>query len=246
MNDFYIGYLPKAPAELAKFIRRIVTLIFAAVAIFAAIFVVAQQQFSPAVFEWQNEQDFQGIIEERPYPTLLVERPGQVSSSDRYFSYLLVGVGKHGASQETRGLDGKVVQLRGKLIYRPENKMIEVTPNSVIAKSTTDRIEYPEAKGIVTIRGEIVDSKCFSGVMNPGKGKVHRDCATRCLSGGVPPLLLESDPPNRLILLIGSAGEPLSRSGFLDKVAEPIVARGRLIVRGGRVELQVENLERAR
>ena len=241
MNDFYIGYLPKAPTEIAHFVRRVVTGTFSFVVILAAILVVAQQRFSPAVFEWQNERDFQGIIEEHPYPTLLAERPGQVSPR-----YLLVGLGKHGAAQDVHGLDGKLVQLRGKLIYRAENTMIEVMPNSIVIKSTTGLIGSPVEKGIVTIRGEIVDSKCFSGVMNPGSGKVHRDCATRCLSGGVPPLLLESTPPNRLILLTSSAGEPLSQSTFLDKVAEPIVARGRLIGRGHRLELQVENLERER
>jgi hypothetical protein len=29
----------------------------------------------------------------------------------------------------------------------------------------------------MTLTGEIVDSKCYLGVMNPGQGKVHRDCA---------------------------------------------------------------------
>lgn len=245
MNDFYVGYLSKAPTELAKFVRRVVTLTLTAVAILSAILVVAQQRFSPAVFEWQNERDFRGIIEEHPYPTLLMERPGQ-ASSNRYPRYLLVGLGKHGAEQDVRGLDGKLVQLRGKLIYRAENTMIEVMPNSIVVQSTAGLTGFVEEKGIATVRGEIVDSKCFSGVMNPGNGKVHRDCATRCLSGGVPPLLLESEPPNRLILLTGSAGEPLSRSIFLDKVAEPIVARGHLIARGNRLELQVENLQRER
>ena len=39
-----------------------------------------------------------------------------------------------------------------------------------------------------TLIGEIVDSKRYLGVMNPGNGKVHRDCAVRCLSGGIPPI----------------------------------------------------------
>ena len=49
----------------------------------------------------------------------------------------------------------------------------------------------------VMLRGEIVDSKCYLGVMNPGEGTVHRDCAARCLSGGLPPMLVVRSPARR-------------------------------------------------
>jgi hypothetical protein len=244
MSDFYIGYLPKAPTGIARVIRRVVLSLLSLAGILAALLVVAQERFSPAVFEWQKERDFHGVIEGRPYPTLLVERPGHTATENRYSRYLLVGVGKHGAAAEADGLDGKSVRLRGKLIYRAENTMIELMPNSLVIEAGSRVDEPPRGEATVTIRGEIVDSKCFSGVMNPGKGKVHRDCAVRCLSGGVPPLLLESGPPNRLILLTGSTGAPLPSSTFLDRVAEPIVARGRMVTRGDRLELQVESIER--
>jgi hypothetical protein len=43
------------------------------------------------------------------------------------------------------------------------------------------------------LRGEIVDTKCYLGVMTPGEDKVHRGCAVRCISRGVPPAFLVRD-----------------------------------------------------
>src|SRR5262249_27089733 len=44
--------------------------------------------------------------------------------------------------------------------------------------------------GRATLRGEIVDSKCYLGAMKPGGGRTHRGCALLCLKGGVPPLFV--------------------------------------------------------
>jgi hypothetical protein len=32
--------------------------------------------------------------------------------------------------------------------------------------------------------------------MKPGKGKIHRSCAVRCISGGIPPVLVTTDSNN--------------------------------------------------
>ncbi len=61
--------------------------------------------------------------------------------------------------------------------------------------------------GAVTLTGEIVDTKCHLGVMNPGEGKVHRDCAVRCISGGAPPVSgADQEGDTRLLLLTGADG----------------------------------------
>ncbi len=122
--------------------------------------------------------------------------------------------------------------------------MIEVMPGSMQALAAGAISRPPADLGpVVTLHGEIVDSKCHTGVMNPGRGKVHRDCAVRCLSGGVPPVLVESDPPYRLILLSDAEGNKLVPARFLDRVAEPISVRGRLVTRGERQELWVEKIQ---
>jgi hypothetical protein len=82
---------------------------------------------------------------------------------------------------------------------------------------------------MVTLRGEIVDSKCHLGVMNPGEGVVHRDCARRCLSGGIPPMLAVRDGHGRkaLIVLVSESGRAVGRE--LSAIAgRPVEVTGRL------------------
>ena len=83
--------------------------------------------------------------------------------------------------------------------------------------------------GEQTFLGEIVDSKCFLGVMKPGHLKPHRSCAVRCISGGVPPVLLvrDADGNATYLLLVGSNGEALNHQ-VLDLIAEPVEVTGRL------------------
>ena len=59
--------------------------------------------------------------------------------------------------------------------------MIELA--SAPERSPTSRLLRREVEvlGPVELTGEIADSKCWLGVMNPGEGTVHRDCARRCL-----------------------------------------------------------------
>ena len=65
--------------------------------------------------------------------------------------------------------------------------------------------------------------------MNPGRLEVHRACAIRCISGGVPPLLYARDASGRegQILLVSRAGAPVGRE-LLDLVARPVMVTGRL------------------
>jgi hypothetical protein len=83
--------------------------------------------------------------------------------------------------------------------------------------------------GEMTLSGEIVDAKCYLGVMNPGEGTVHRDCAVACIRGGLPPFFRVRTDDGRTVLLtltsrVGGrvndwaaplAGRPLSIRGSL-------------------------------
>ncbi len=109
--------------------------------------------------------------------------------------------------------------------------MIETKPEW-IAVSTNDqrhaRSDEPYLRlGKQTLVGEIVDSKCFLGVMNPGQLTPHRACAIRCISGGVPPVLLvrQQDGPAIYLLLVSVEGKPVNKQ-VLDLVAEPVEITG--------------------
>ena len=243
MNSFYVGYLPKAPREIAQLVRRGVAVLLSIALIAAVALVETQHRFDRSSFEFTKVRSFQGVIEARPYPSLVVLRPGSVAADQQSSRYLLVGLGKHGA--DVSGFDGAAVELKGKLIYRPEQTMIEVMPGTVLREGVAAPTSTAATTGrLVTIRGEIVDSKCHTGVMNPGSGKVHRDCAVRCLSGGVPPVLVEDDAPNRLFLLTNANADRLPARTFLDRVAEPVEVTGYIATRGERLELQVQKISR--
>lgn len=225
-DDFYVGYLLAAPANLARSTRIIVIAIFACALALAALLVLSQSGFGHGVFEYGTERDFKGTIEAAPYPVLAVDRPGDGRSR-----YLLSSVGKHGALPLVKDFVGAVVRLRGTLVYRDGLTMIEVVDGSVkpldASGGHADTVERD--LGPITLRGEIVDSKCYLGVMKPGNTKAHRDCAARCISGGIPPVLLVRDAGGNAsyYLLVGENGESLNHA-VLDLIAEPIEVHGQL------------------
>ena len=230
-DDFYVGYLPKAPAGLGKIVARIAAGVLLAGLIAGGLLIFGQPPFATGKFEYGEYRDYAGVIEEWPYPMLVTDNA----------SFLLVAPGKHGLSDTVKGLQGKHVQLKGTLIERMPNRMIEVVPES-IAVGTSPLLATPSRMidlGPVTLRGEIVDTKCYLGVMNPGEHKVHRDCAVRCISGGVPPAFLARDASgdSRVLLLVGEDGRALSRE-VLPFVAEPLEISGDLVRMGSTVTLK--------
>lgn len=232
MNDFYVGYLPKAPTTLARFVRRVI-LALGLLAVTAALVLVAgQMPFANSAFEYGKLRSFEGVIVTRPFPTLLVARPGDVGQHDKYSRYLLVAPGKHGAEDLVASFDRKQVRLQGQLIYRGGGTMVEITPSSIAVTDTAPAIqETARDLGTVTVTGEIADSKCYLGVMNPGQGKVHRDCAARCLSGGIPPVFVTTDGRQQF-LLVGLDGRALGRDALREFIAEPITIHGDLLQQG--------------
>jgi hypothetical protein len=72
-----------------------------------------------------------------------------------------------------------------------------------------------------------VDSKCYLGVMNPGQLTTHRACALRCISGGIPPVLLvrQTNGNPLYFLLVSSDGKPVNKQ-VLNMVAEPVEITG--------------------
>jgi hypothetical protein len=194
--------------------------------------VFAQMPFANSTFEYGKVRTFEGVVVARPYPTLLAAHSGESQQQDRNSRYLLVAPGKHGADDLVAAFDGKQVRLQGQLIYREGSAMVEIVPNSIVLlDSVPVALEAVRDLGAVTVTGEIVDSKCYLGVMNPGRGKVHRDCASRCLSGGIPPIFVAAGGRDQF-LLVGPDGQALRQDALREFIAEPITIQAELLQRG--------------
>jgi hypothetical protein len=238
-DDFFVGYLPEQPRSIARRVRAAVLAVAAGALALGALLVAAQRPYADSHFAYDREQEFSGTLSERPAPMLWTATPTSPSG------HLLVAPGKHGAGMLVSGLEGRNVTLRGKLIWRgglESRAMIEIVPGSIQALSSPGAGAPTEERlGRVRLQGEIVDGKCYLGVMNPGEGKVHRDCAARCIAGGAPPLLAVADGPphGRLVSLAGSRGESIAAQ-LLEFVAEPVTIEGELIRHGDHYSLYAD------
>ena len=82
----------------------------------------------------------------------------------------------------------------------------------------------PRAQGRVTLRGEIVDSKCYLGAMKPGGGRTHRGCALLCLKGGIPPLFVSrTGGTSPSIYLLTSESRGPAHEQLLNLAGLPVV-----------------------
>jgi hypothetical protein len=241
--DFYVGYQPTAPPAVARFLRPVLLLLLIIVLAVAVDLTCFQKPFDPGVFEFGATRELEGVLVANPYPELRIDRPGLSGGAASGTSrYLLVAPGKRGAFAAVQHLDGQRVRLRGTLVYRDSETMLELVPGSIRPANAATRspapAEGPEEMGWWTLRGEIVDAKCFLGVMKPGREKPHRACAVRCISGGVPPVLVvETGGGERsYLVLIDAQGQAVNQR-VLDYVAEPIEIGGHLRRQGDRLLL---------
>jgi hypothetical protein len=232
-DEFYIGWQSKAPPAIGSRVRRAVMVLLALGVLLGILLAVAQRTIGVSVFEWGKVKSFSGFLKSQPYPYLLVSRPGTHGAPPSFSSYYLVKPFKFGLDAETASrLDGQMVSLKGTLIYRGNQTMIEVADGSIKPIDTftlpgSNAPTLPVSLGQQTLIGEIVDSKCYLGVMNPGQLTTHRACAIRCISGGVPPVLLvrQKDGPAIYLLLVSANGKPVNKQ-VLGLVAEPIEITG--------------------
>ncbi len=232
-DDFYIGYQKTAPPALAAWLRRVVVALLVLAVALPILLVSAQGEFADSYFEFGTVKEFEGRLAATPYPVLHVE-----AGSDSA-PHLLVEFGKRGARDELRELDGRRVRASGQLIRRDPLRMIELTAEAPALLDGVTGGGGPSSLGRQTLTGEILDSKCYLGVMKPGRGKPHRACAARCISGGIPPLLVVADGGGDLrhLVISGEQGEPIG-SKLVHLVAEPVTVRGEVVTLDGLLYLR--------
>ena len=240
-DDFYVGYLP-IPHAHARLIRvGVPALLWLCALVVGAL---AWTQRDPGPASWSALGDgaigtWTGIYRAEPYPML-----ESTNNNGQPVTYLIVRQGKLGAPDTLDIHDGKRVWVEGWAIRRQGRTMIELAPDEGfrpdIEQTTYSPPTPPEQLGTVTLRGEIVDSKCYLGAMKPGDGKAHRACATLCINGGIPPTLITyaDDSENGFYLLTthdGRSAVELVRPF----IAQPVSITGELEQHGDIALLRV-------
>jgi len=242
-NDFYIGWMPKAPNSFSTFIKKYLILLVAFVIVISITLALSQKKFGTGTFEFGKLTEVKGIYFNQPVPAIKVLNGKDIWGNLSYITFPLVGYGKHGAEgiiadieeEKAINLDKKEITLRGTLLYNDGKTILQIDKNDDPVKSvgqTASMDLLPQLKELGTqkIKGEIVDPKCYFGVMKPGEGKPHRDCAIRCILGGIPPVfhIQNAKGESNYYLIVGPNGEKMNEA-VQDYVAEPTEIEARLV-----------------
>jgi hypothetical protein len=237
-NEFYVGYQPQAPALISWFITRVVTAIGVIIVGVSMILVFYQRDFSTATFEYGETTSIEGYIVTSPIPHLKLLLGKDLRGNELQQNLLLVGLGKEGVDSllhqtENRlgtRLDGKHCSVKGYLIYGDGKALLQINNQADITlldgNISRESTILLKSLGKSTISGEVIDPKCFFGVMKPSEGKVHRSCAIRCIAGGIPPVF-KSDMSD-YYLLTGENFEPVNQK-ILGIVGDRVGLNGELV-----------------
>lgn len=236
-EEFYIGWMARAPQQFARHTRKVILLLGMLVCVGALLLALMQRPFGKGSFEFGKLTTVTGVYGAYPIPHLRVKSRPDLLGRVSLITIPLVGYGKHGAAgvmedlaeDHRSSLDNQIIQLRGTLLYNDGKTLMQIDGNDQPLLSVNEAADTRSFAGAVVdlgtheMKGEIVDPKCYFGVMKPGEGKPHKDCAIRCILGGIPPVLRVTDREGRsnYYLVMGPEGEPVNEAvaGF---VAEPV------------------------
>ena len=235
-DEFYQGFSPTIPPKIRGFLWVLVPLIAVIVVVLSLILPKIHNQYSTGCYT--DFREYEGLLMAKPVPHLMIPRPGTTNVDNAYSRYVLAGTRKTSVSPKVLEFAGEWVKIRALPVFRDGMTLLAVSSRKepeIIEPPTNQSLTVPEGKtlGQFTLLGEIVDTKCNLGVMKPGQLKVHRDCAIRCISGGVPPSLRVVDASGNIeyFLLVDSDSQAVN-SSILDIVADPVAVTGEVVQYG--------------
>jgi hypothetical protein len=201
-DEFYVSYIDDSlGSKTKKTLKRFVFVAIGIIVLAALVFSFSQKPFKNSTFELTSATKIIGTFHENPYPMLRVE-----VAKNTFKNILLLGFGKSSANpflkklqNAVKDLNGKTLSIEGNLIYYNGKALIQITDDEkviLLKTNTSNKIPLKTSISEMKLQGEIIDPKCYFGVMKPGKGKIHRSCAVRCISGGIPPVLVTTDKNN--------------------------------------------------
>jgi hypothetical protein len=228
-NDFFIGWAEDMPSVDRRFFLGTGLALTAGTAALAGI--LSAFRNSPNTGSWNigNIREWRGIATAQPYSMM---RTRDLDGTPR--TVMLGCQGKCGVSARIGSHAGKSVLIRGSLIQRGKHAMIAVTDdiNWIEEAPETDvsDLAFPAIKPLddITLRGTILDSKCWFGAMSPARGKTHKSCASLCIRGGIPPAFFVKDRQDQKALLLMTDRGQAFGEDLLPFVADPVEISGKL------------------
>lgn len=240
--DLFIGWT-KPPAADRRFVMLAAPAALAGAAGLGYAFARALEDPGAGAWRTGATHRITGVLATKPYPMMFV---ADDASPWDVRTVLIVAQGKCTSALDLAAVDGRAFEAAGVLIERGTRRMLEVplalgdwiTPSNVAVK-LPPLVEEP--LGRVRLEGEIMDSKCFFGVMRPGRGKTHKACAALCIRGGIPPSFYArgADGREAVLLMTDAAGGPIGEA-ILPLVADPVGAEGELVRVGDLVQFRAD------
>ena len=236
---FYIGWQPEAPPAFSRHIKKVIVVLATLFAIVSITLAIFQKKFGTATFEFGKLTKIKGIYFNTPVPNIKVIRGKDIFGNLQYLTIPLVGYGKHGADgiindiekQKSISLHGTQITVKGTLLYNDGKTLMQIDANddpilNIGAPANASLFPIRKELGIQTIKGEIIDPKCYFGVMKPGEGKPHKDCAIRCILGGIPPIfhVMNEKGESNYYLIVGPNEEKMNEA-VKNYVGEPVTIR---------------------
>ena len=242
-DDFFVGYLRMSPRATRASLAS-AGIVAAAVLVAGLAFAGFQrspgEQLRPGVYGTQHA----GLLFQLPYPHLRT-----VGTDGAVTTLLFTGWTKNNPDVPADKVAQAVI-VTGNVYKRGGLQMFEGAggfdaatdlPAGDLARL---RAVAEDDLGEVTLRGEIVDSKCYAGRMRPGVGHGHRACAQLCILGGIPPVLVTAGTDGGEVhyVLASLAGGRIN-DAVAPFAAEPVEVRGRLVRQGDLHVLRIDPAE---
>lgn len=241
-DEMFIGWA-KAPVVDRRFLLATMPLLLATTTGLG--WLVAHELDDPGAGRWEQGATHvvEGVLGAKPYPMI---RVADAKAPFGMRSVLIVAQGKCTSSLKLAEMDGRLVRASGVLIERKRRRMLEV-PLSVgrwlepLDGAGAVGAPAVESLGRARLAGQIMDSKCFFGVMRPGRGKTHKACAALCIRGGIPPSFWARDAAGResVLLMTDARGGPLGEA-ILPLVADPVAADGEIVRVGDLLQFRAD------
>src|SRR5215831_15212782 len=136
-NDFYIGWMPKAPGSFRAFTRKYLVILLSIIVALAALIALSQKKFDTGNFEFGKLTEVKGIYFKSPVPNLKVIDGKDIWGNENYITVPLIGYGKHGADgimdelqkEQNTSFAGKEIVLKGTLLYNDGKLLMQVDGN---------------------------------------------------------------------------------------------------------------------